>query len=178
MTKNIVKEIIIILLLCLAIILLLGIFLYEYVPMNKTVPNTEAYSTPSNVKSELKEENANGDLIQTYEINNSDLDDYKRIQNYKPGKADPFSSYEGNENSTSSNTTVNNSSSGNNTTSIGTNGFTNSNSSSEENTVSNSNNNSQTSNSSVANDNSQSGETNNNSTSSSGGHFYKPTGTK
>lgn len=171
MTKNIVKEIIIILLLCLAILLLLGILLYEYVPMNKTIPNTEAYSTPSNVKAELKEENANGDLIQTYEINNSDLDDYKRIQNYKPGKADPFSSYEENETNTGTNTTVNNSSSGdNNTTVIGSNGVTNSNTSNEDNTtINNTNDNSQTSNSNVTDDN---------SSNISGGHFFKPTGTK
>ena len=169
MTKNIVKEIIIILLLCLAILLLLGILLYEYVPMNKTIPNTEAYSTPSNVKAELKEENANGDLIQTYEINNSDLDDYKRIQNYKP--ADPFSSYEENETNTGTNTTVNNSSSGdNNTTVIGSNGVTNSNTSNEDNTtINNTNDNSQTSNSNVTDDN---------SSNISGGHFFKPTGTK
>ncbi len=170
MSKNIVKELIIILLLCLAIILLLGILLYEYVPMNKTVPNTEAYTTPSNVKAELKEEDANGDLIQTYEINNSDLDDYKRIQNYKPGKADPFSSYE-------SNTTVNNPTSGsNNTTTIGSSGLPDSNTSNSGTTTPNTtnNNNNNTNNNSQTND---IGLTNNNTT-TSGGHFYKDTGTK
>lgn len=173
MTKNIVREIIIILLLCLAIILLLGILLYEYVPMNKTVPNTEAYTTPSNVKSELKEENANGDLIQTYEINNSDLDDYKRVQNYKPGKADPFSSYEESEN----NTTGSSSSSGSSTTVIGSNGVTSSNTSSGDNSTSNTNS-TQTNNNNETDNNSQNSTTNDNSTSSSGGHFYKDTGTK
>ena len=39
MAKTIIKEIIIMLLLCLAIILSLGILLYEYVPMTKTIPN-------------------------------------------------------------------------------------------------------------------------------------------
>lgn len=165
MTKNIVREIIIILLLCLAIILLLGILLYEYVPMNKTVPNTEAYTTPSNVKAELKEENANGDLIQTYEINNSDLDDYKRVQNYKPGKADPFSSYEESESSTGTSTTVNNSSAGN-TTNNNLSGTTNNETNNTSNTTTN-NTNSQTNNNNTTND-----ET------TSGGHFYKPTGTK
>lgn len=172
MTKNIVREIIIILLLCLAIILLLGILLYEYVPMNKTVPNTEAYTTPSNVKSELKEENANGDLIQTYEINNSDLDDYKRVQNYKPGKADPFSSYKESENNTTGS-----SSSGSSTTVIGSNGVTSSNTSSGDNSTSNTNS-TQTNNNNETDNNSQNSTTNDNSTSSSGGHFYKDTGTK
>ena len=43
MAKNVIKEIIIILLLCLAIILILGILLYEYVPISKTVPNPVSY---------------------------------------------------------------------------------------------------------------------------------------
>lgn len=165
MTKNIVKELIIVLLLCLAIILLLGILLYEYVPMNKTVPNTEAYATPNNVKAELKEENANGDLIQTYEINSSDLDDFKRVQNYKPGKADPFSSYEESESSTGTSTTVNNSSAGN-TTNNNLSGTTNNETNNTSTTTTN-NTNSQTNNNNTTND-----ET------TSGGHFYKPTGTK
>ena len=175
MSKNFIKEIIIILLLCLAIILLLGILLYEYVPMNKTLPNTEAYTTPSNVKSELKEEDANGDLIQTYEINSSDLDDYKRIQNYKPGKADPFSSYESSENgngNAGTNTTINNSAgnNSNNTTVNGTNGHIDKNTSTRGNTTSNTttNNNSQTNDNVITNDNST----------SSGGHFYKDRETK
>ncbi len=35
MAKSIIKELIIVLLLCLAIILVLGILLYEYVPVSK-----------------------------------------------------------------------------------------------------------------------------------------------
>ena len=46
MAKSIIKEIIIILLLSLAIILVLGILLYEYVPTNKTIPNSSSYTTP------------------------------------------------------------------------------------------------------------------------------------
>ena len=49
MTKSILKEIIIVLLLCLAIILVLGILLYDYVPISKTVPNQVAYTTPEDV---------------------------------------------------------------------------------------------------------------------------------
>lgn len=95
MAKTIVKEIIIMLLLCLAIILLLGILLYEYVPMNKTVPSEVAYSTPEEVKQELLEsgEIDESKIIMTYEIDSADLNNYTRIQDYKPGKANPFSSY-------------------------------------------------------------------------------------
>ena len=52
-TKNIIKEIIIVLLLILAIILILGILLYEYVPNNKIIPQQVSYTTPENVKEEL-----------------------------------------------------------------------------------------------------------------------------
>ena len=54
MTKNIMKEIIIILLLTLAIILVLGVLLYEYVPANKIIPEKVAYTTPEEVKKELE----------------------------------------------------------------------------------------------------------------------------
>lgn len=96
MAKNIIKEIIIVLLLCLAIILVLGILLYEYVPMTKTIPNEVAYTTPENVKKELADETTidESQIIMTYEIDSTDLNNYKRIQDYKPGKANPFSSYE------------------------------------------------------------------------------------
>ena len=40
MKKNVIKEIIIVLLLALAIILILGVLLYEFVPANKIIPET------------------------------------------------------------------------------------------------------------------------------------------
>ena len=54
MAKNIIKEIIIMLLLCLAIILILGVILYEYVPSNKILPEEVSYVTPQNIKEELR----------------------------------------------------------------------------------------------------------------------------
>ena len=95
MIKSFLKELIIVLLLCIAIILVLGILLYEYVPMAKTIPNPVAYTIPQEAKEELaKDESVDeSQIIMTYEINSSDLNNYKRIQDYKPGKANPFSSY-------------------------------------------------------------------------------------
>ena len=52
--KNIIKELIIFLLLVLAIILILGVLLYEYVPTNKIIPEKVSYTTPENIKSELQ----------------------------------------------------------------------------------------------------------------------------
>ena len=96
MAKTIVKEIIIMLLLCLAIILSLGILLYEYVPMTKTIPNPVSYSTPDDVKKELVNSSSidESQIIMTYEVDATDLNNYTSIQDYKPGKANPFSSYE------------------------------------------------------------------------------------
>ena len=116
MTKKFLKELIISLLLCLAIILLLGVLLYEYVPMTKTIPNPVSYTTPDNVKQELAntEGVSEDEIIMTYEVDSTDLNNYKRIQDYKPGKANPFSSYQ-----TTENPSDGNSSSGGNTTTNG-----------------------------------------------------------
>lgn len=150
MAKTVIKEIIITLLLCLAIILVLGILLYEYVPMSKTVPTAVSYATPENVKKELATtDNVEDEVFQTsYEITAQDLTNYKRVQDYKPGKANPFSSYE--SQSSGSNTTNNGSSSG---------------SSSNGGTSSNETNNGNSSNSGT-------------NTNTSGGNFFPDKGTK
>ena len=54
MFKTIIKEIIITLLLCIAILLVLSILFYDYNPINKVVPNKIAYSVPENIKNELE----------------------------------------------------------------------------------------------------------------------------
>lgn len=115
MAKSIIKEIIIMLLICLAIILVLGILLYEYVPASKTMPNEVSYTTPSDVKEELlsSADVDDGQIIVTYEVNQDDLNNYKKVQNYKPGKANPFDSGETTDSSNATNTTNGNSSAGN-----------------------------------------------------------------
>lgn len=94
MVKNIIKEAIIILLLTLAIILILGVILYDYVPANKIIPEQVSYSTPETLKQEL--DNNTDDLassdVPTYTITDSDLSNYKKIQEYVPGKKNPFAS--------------------------------------------------------------------------------------
>ena len=132
MAKNVFKEIIIILLLCLAIILILGVLLYEYVPFNKEIPEKVSYVTPQNVKEVLQTVDGveEDKVIRTYELEETDLNNYKRINDYKPGKANPFSSYKTEEentttegNTTTGNTTGN-STSGSNTQSSGSNSNT------------------------------------------------------
>lgn len=107
----------------LAIILVLGILLYDYVPISKTVPNQVAYTTPEDVKQELIQSGSldESEVIMTYEVNNDDLNNYRRVKDYKPGKANPFSSYEtpvaeNTTNSTNGTSTTGTATSGNGTT--------------------------------------------------------------
>lgn len=155
MAKSIIKELIIVLLLCLAIILVLGILLYEYVPVSKTIPNEVSYTTPEEVKEELltSSDIDENQIVMTYEIDSTDLNNYKKIQNYKPGKANPFSSYE-------------TQASGSNAGSSQTSG---------QNTTSNTNTN--TSNGSDTSSSSNSSQSTDNTT-TSGGKFFQDTGTK
>ena len=157
MTKSILKEIIIVLLLCLAIILVLGILLYDYVPISKTVPNQVAYTTPEDIQQELIQSGTldESEVIMTYEVNNDDLNNYRRVKDYKPGKANPFSSYETpvEQNSTNGTSTTGTATSGNGTTTGSGNGGS---TTSESSTTSNS--------------------TSENT--SSGGHFFQDKGTK
>lgn len=167
MTKSILKEIIIVLLLCLAIILVLGILLYDYVPISKTVPNQVAYTTPEDVKQELIQSGSldESEVIMTYEVNNDDLNNYRRVKNYKPGKANPFSSY---ETPVAENTT--NSTNGTSPTGTAT---------SENGTTTGSGNGGSTTSeggSSSSTGGSTSSSTNENT--SSGGHFFQDKGTK
>lgn len=118
MTKNIVKEMIIFLLLALAIILILGVLLYKYVPANKIIPEKVSYTTPENVKTELQtDENVDdSEVVVTYQIDSTDLSNYKKIQEYVPGKKNPFASVQQDNSTAGSNSnsgTTENSSSNN-----------------------------------------------------------------
>lgn len=121
MTKNIIKEIIIVLLLTLAIILVLGVLLYEYVPANKIIPEKISYNTPESVKSELQAYTNVDDteVVITYEIDSTDLNNYRKIHEYVPGKKNPFSSIVSTNNNTIENgnttTSTNNTITTNNT---------------------------------------------------------------
>lgn len=120
MAKNIIKEIIIMLLLCLAIILVLGVLLYEYVPSNKIIPDEVSYTTPENIKEELSKSEGVDDeqVILTYSIDATDLNNYERINTYVAGKPNPFSSYD-TSSSSGEDTEQNGSSNGSSGTSTG-----------------------------------------------------------
>lgn len=114
MAKNVIKEIIIVLLLCLAIILVLGVILYDYVPTNKRVPEKVSYTTPQNVKEELQaSQDVDKDkVILTYTLDQNDLYNYQITNDYRPGKTNPFSSYKTDKADSSSSNGENSNSSG------------------------------------------------------------------
>lgn len=90
--KSIIKEIFIILLLCLTICLVLGVIFYDYIPTNKVVPSTvEAYKTSNTVKDEISQEIVDYPKQNiTLEITDSDLIMYGKDHVYESGKANPF----------------------------------------------------------------------------------------
>lgn len=94
MIKTILKEIIIMILLCVAIIFILSVLFYDYNPINKIVPNKIAYSVPENIKNELEEEEkVENKLVvenKVYTIQGSDLNLYKKSNTYNPSKENPF----------------------------------------------------------------------------------------
>ena len=108
---------------------------------------------PEEVKEELltSSDVDENQIVMTYEIDSTDLNNYKKIQNYKPGKANPFSSYE--TQASGSNAGSSQTSGQNTTTSTNT---------------SNGSDTSSSSNSSQSTDN----------TTTSGGKFFQDTGTK
>ena len=103
MIKTALKEIVVMILLCTAILLAFGIVFYEYIPLSKTVPNKVKYSPPNDVKAELEYEvvaESTTPVTITYSVTASDLSQYKSEQVYQPGNPNPFQPYSiGNSNS-------------------------------------------------------------------------------
>lgn len=92
--KYVIKEIIIVLLLLLAIILVLGVFLYDYIPTSKIVPKIEQYQVPDSIKEELENSVNDTEVKQpeiVYEIDGTDLKKYEKSKDYQKGKVNPFS---------------------------------------------------------------------------------------
>ena len=91
---KVIKEIIIMLLVCLLSMLVLAIVLYKYIPNRKTVPEVVKYTASEEVKDLLDDTidtKGNSDnVILTYEVTASDLSGYQSANTYVPGKSNPF----------------------------------------------------------------------------------------
>ena len=90
--KSAIKQIIVIILLCIAIFLLLAIIFYDSMPISIVVPsNVSPYVTSSEVKEEVTKDIAEfPKQYVSFEITDSDLNLYKRSKSYDPTKANPF----------------------------------------------------------------------------------------
>lgn len=93
MTKTIIKEFFIVLLMIVAIGLLLAFVFYDYIPLNKTVPvKVKAYEMPQEIEDEIGK-NAIADeqtIVKTYTIESTDLSLYESNKDYDAGKYNPF----------------------------------------------------------------------------------------
>lgn len=141
MLKSVLKEIILILLILFAIILVLGIFLYDYIPTNKIVPKIEQYQVPNAVKEELKENIEDIEENKTqivYEIDGTDLKNYEKSKDYQKGKVNPFAD----DGTTTTNTGANQNTGATANNQNANNSSNNSNNTNTNNTNSNTNNNS------------------------------------
>ena len=101
---KIIKEIIIMLLVCLAGLLLFAVVLYEYIPNRKEVPEIAQYNPSEKIK-ELKADDIdkkNETIIKTFEVTSSDLANYKVANDYVPVKSNPFGTGKSNPDSDSS----------------------------------------------------------------------------
>lgn len=119
MVKTVLKEVFIELLLVIAILVVVAILFYDYNPINKVIPNKIAYTTPENIKNELKEENIETEVSienKVYTIEGSDLNIYKKSKTYNPSKENPFASTVEDENTTSGSNIVKTNTNGQTTT--------------------------------------------------------------
>lgn len=175
MLKSVLKEIVILVLLSIAILLILGIIFYDYIPINVTIPEKAEYVTPESVQNELNEILAEGSKTEvTYEITDSDLNIYKQRGNYDEGKANPFALEENNTVTTSNAITINGSTSNSNNNSSNSSSNTNSVNTNNANNTNNNNNNSSSNNNSNNNSNTK----NTNEKCESTGTFFKDEGIK
>lgn len=113
MVKTVIKELFIILLLCVAVLLVLGIIFYEYIPISKVVPNKVTYTVPDEVKNELQTTTQTTEPTTqtiTYEIDSGDLKKYEKSGVLDKGKANPFSGYLPNNDNTITDNTAGSSS--------------------------------------------------------------------
>lgn len=92
MGKVIFRETIIALLVSIAVLLILSVALYNYMPSNKVIPETVEYTPTKEIQEQLSSavEDNSKEVIVTYEVTANDLDNFEKTNEYNPGKANPF----------------------------------------------------------------------------------------
>ncbi len=92
MGKIVFRETIIALLVSIAVLLILSVVLYNYMPSNKVIPETVEYTPTKEIQEQLSSavEDTSKEVIVTYEVTANDLNNFEKTNEYNPGKANPF----------------------------------------------------------------------------------------
>lgn len=92
MGKVIFRETVIALLVSIAVLLILSVALYNYMPSNKVIPETVEYTPTKEIQAQLNSsvEDTSKEVIVTYEVTANDLENFEKTKEYNPGKANPF----------------------------------------------------------------------------------------
>lgn len=95
MIKSLAKELILFVLTLLLIVLGMLILIYIFSPNRVNIPKAEKYTTSEEYKKELNMANTDSqkEIIQTFLVDDYQLNQYKAVESYIPGKPDPFSPY-------------------------------------------------------------------------------------
>ena len=113
--SKIIKEIIIMLLVCLVGMLLFSVIFYEYIPNRKIIPEVTQYSASDKIKEQMADDIDKKDdqIVKTFEVTSSDLNNFKVTKDYVAGKANPFAAVasDAESNATTSKSSSNNNSS-------------------------------------------------------------------
>jgi len=89
---KVIKEIMIMLLVCLLGMLIFAVAFYEFIPNRKAVPEVVSYEATEKVKALMADDIDQRDdqVVLNYKVTSSDLNNYKVTKDYVPGKANPF----------------------------------------------------------------------------------------
>ena len=89
---KVIKEIMIMLLVCLLGMLLFAVAFYEFIPNRKVVPEVVNYEASEKIKELMADDIDQRDdqVVLNYKVTSSDLNNYKVTKDYVPGKANPF----------------------------------------------------------------------------------------
>lgn len=91
MGKIIFRETIISLLVAIAVLLILSVALYNYMPSNKVIPETVEYTPTKEIQQQLNSQvDEEQETTEPYVVTANDLDNYEKTNEYNPGKANPF----------------------------------------------------------------------------------------
>lgn len=101
--SNVIKEIFIILLLCMVVIFTIGLLLYDCIPLKSENIESIEYVADKQVMNVIDEINSKDNLtsestnevslLKSYSVGKDDLNEFASENSYETGKSDPFAEY-------------------------------------------------------------------------------------